>query len=115
VGSSHQFGVRIAVEELHDVDFRRSCLHRCGDDERHEKADADLLATGSGSPEPRRSNRITREKEPRPSRKRRAAPNSHMISTWHASRETKSRSRGPSPNTLYAIETSPLRAYRVSG
>jgi len=92
VGSSHQFGVRIAVEELHDGGLRRSCLHRRGDGERFEKADADRLATGSDSPEPRRSNRITREKEPRPSRKRRAASNS-----------------------LYAIETSPLRACRVSG
>src|SRR5262249_44445095 len=69
----------------------------------------------SDRPTPRMSNSTSREKEASRSRKRAQGGCSHMISTFDQMPVAGRRSTGPSPTTWYAMWTSPLFAYAVSG
>src|SRR5205823_9823523 len=68
----------------------------------------------SESPVPRLSNMIRREKEAKrlyiPRQSELAHGKTRLLNCG-----TRTRSRGPSPNVWYAIATSPLRVYSISG
>ena len=71
--------------------------------------------TRSDNPVPRRSNLITRPSEASRSKKAWSPGFSACTSRLPTKPLTKTMSMGPSPTIWYAIETSPLFAYRVLG
>jgi len=107
MGPPSEYPKRTARSEPHASSTARTSSIR--------SSSGDSRGDGSDRPVSRLSNRISRPSEASPRKNDAATGSSHHRSRWLMMPGTKMMSRSPSPSTWYAMCTSPLRAYCVTG